>query len=159
MRERFSSRQPSPLWLLSRQNILRVLSTDSSRDCPEIIGTRSASAFSHHHPRQKEDAKPTIREIFLPLRVVEHAPTTPCACRKRTRSSLGPPPQGEGVQICPPHTPPTPLPPRGGVTQTKKLRAPLVGAQGYQSFPLSKPVAGQHIALHAVLAYRASPSS
>ena len=33
---------------------------------------------------------------------------------------------------------------------------PLVGAQGYQRFPLSKPVVGQNIALGAVPAYRAS---
>ena len=30
------------------------------------------------------------------------------------------------------------------------LRSSLVGAQGYQKFPLSKPGAGQSIALHAV---------
>ena len=32
----------------------------------------------------------------------------------------------------------------------------LVGAQGYQMFPLFKPVVGLNIALHAVPAYRAS---
>ena len=43
--------------------------------------------------------------------------------------------------------------PRGGLPQMQKLRAPLVGAQGYQKFPLSKPVVGQNIALHVVPAY------
>ena len=38
----------------------------------------------------------------------------------------------------------------------QKLRAPLVRTQGCQRFPLSKPAAGQNIALHAVPAYRAS---
>ena len=33
---------------------------------------------------------------------------------------------------------------------------PLVGAMGYQRFPLSKPVAGQNTALHALPADRAS---
>ena len=54
--------------------------------------------------------------------------------------------------------------PRGGEPRMQKLRPPppphpvthLVGAQGYQRFPLSKPVIGQTIALHAVCAYRAS---
>ena len=46
--------------------------------------------------------------------------------------------------------------PCGGVTQMQKLRALLVGAQGYHKFPLSKPVVGQNIALDAVPAYRAS---
>ena len=31
-----------------------------------------------------------------------------------------------------------------------------MGAQGYEWFPLSKPVVGQNIALHAVPAYRVS---
>ena len=39
----------------------------------------------------------------------------------------------------------------------QKLRASEVGAQGYQRFPLSKPVVGGNIALRAVPAYRASP--
>ena len=38
----------------------------------------------------------------------------------------------------------------------QKLRAPLVGSEGCQRFPFSKPVVGQSIALHAVPAYRAS---
>ena len=38
----------------------------------------------------------------------------------------------------------------------QKLRALLVGAQGYQSFPLSKHVVGPDIFLDAVPAYRAS---
>ena len=38
----------------------------------------------------------------------------------------------------------------------QKVKTPLVGAQGYQMFPLSKPVVGQNIALHAVPAYGAS---
>ena len=33
---------------------------------------------------------------------------------------------------------------------------PLVGAHGYHRFPLSKPVVGPNIALHAVSAYRAT---
>ena len=43
--------------------------------------------------------------------------------------------------------------------QIQKLRPPLpnrVGAQGYESVPISKPVVGQNIALHAMPAYRAS---
>ena len=40
---------------------------------------------------------------------------------------------------------------RGGVPRMQKL-----GDQGYQRFPLSKPVVGQNIALHAVPVYRAS---
>ena len=32
----------------------------------------------------------------------------------------------------------------------------LVGAQGCERFPLSKPVVGQNVALHAVPVYRAS---
>ena len=38
----------------------------------------------------------------------------------------------------------------------QKLKASVVGAQGYQRFPLSKPVAGQNMAVGAVPAYRAS---
>ena len=38
----------------------------------------------------------------------------------------------------------------------QKLKAPLVGAQGYQWFPLSKHVVGQKISLDAVPAYTAS---
>ena len=39
----------------------------------------------------------------------------------------------------------------------QKLKAPpLVGAQGYQRFPRSKPVVGQNIASGDVPAYRAS---
>ena len=48
-----------------------------------------------------------------------------------------------------------PSPPRG-VPRMHKLRAPLVEAQGYQRFPLSEPVVGRNVALHAVPAYRAS---
>ena len=47
-------------------------------------------------------------------------------------------------------------PPRDGVPRMQKLRTPLVAAQGYQRFPLSRPVVGQNIALDAVPAYRAS---
>ena len=46
--------------------------------------------------------------------------------------------------------------PHGGVQWMQKLRTPLVGAQGYQRFLLSKPVVGQNIALHAAPADRAS---
>ena len=47
--------------------------------------------------------------------------------------------------------------PRGGVPRMQKLRGPLlVGAKHNQRFPLSKPVVGRYIALHAVPAYRAS---
>ena len=56
----------------------------------------------------------------------------------------------------PPPTPPTPAMGYHGVPQMQKLRAPLVGAQGYQRFPLSRPVVGLDIALDAVTAYRAS---
>ena len=45
---------------------------------------------------------------------------------------------------------------RGGVPRTHKLRSPLVGALGYQRFPLSKPGEHQNIALHAVPADRNS---
>ena len=45
---------------------------------------------------------------------------------------------------------------RGGVPRMQKLKVPLVGAQGYQRFPLSKPVVCQNIALDALPAYRAS---
>ena len=38
----------------------------------------------------------------------------------------------------------------------QKLKDPLVGAQGYQRFPLSKPVIGQIIALGTVPVHRAS---
>ena len=34
--------------------------------------------------------------------------------------------------------------PHGGVPRMQKLRASLVGAQGYQRFLLSKPVVGQN---------------
>ena len=64
------------------------------------------------------------------LRVSEKAPS----------GSLGPPPQGEGVQICPP--------PRWGTADTEDIPPPhprQVGSQGYQRFPLSKPVVGQNI--------------
>ena len=43
----------------------------------------------------------------------------------------------------------------GGVTWMQNLKVSLVGAQGYQRFPLSKPVLGQNIGLDAVPAYRA----
>ena len=45
--------------------------------------------------------------------------------------------------------------PCGGVPQMQNLRVPLVAAQGYRRFPLSKHVS-LNIALRAVLAYRAS---
>ena len=38
----------------------------------------------------------------------------------------------------------------------QKFKTPLVGAQVYQRFPLSKPVVGQNVALRAVLACRAA---
>ena len=39
----------------------------------------------------------------------------------------------------------------------QKNRGPtLVGAHGYQRFPLSKPAVGKNIALHALSAYRVS---
>ena len=81
--------------------------------------------------------------VFLfPLRV---CPATHCACRKRRLSCFGPPPQGEGVQICAPPPPPPPLrpPSNGGVPKVPK---------GTQRYPLSKPVVGQNIALCAVSA-------
>ena len=40
--------------------------------------------------------------------------------------------------------------PAMGYRRMQKTSAPLVGAQGYQMFPLSKPVVGRDIALHAV---------
>ena len=49
-------------------------------------------------------------EIVLEGRV---CPTTHRACRKRRLSSLGPPPQCEGVKISPPPPPPPPPPPLG----------------------------------------------
>ena len=42
---------------------------------------------------------------------------------------------------------------RGGVPWMQKLRTPLVGALGYQSFSLCKPVVRQNIALHASFAF------
>ena len=39
--------------------------------------------------------------------------------------------------------------PCGGVPRMQKLNVPLLGAQGYETFPLSKPVVGQNIALDA----------
>ena len=45
--------------------------------------------------------------------------------------------------------------PRWGTADALKLRTPLVGAQGYTTFPLHKPVVGQNIVLDAVSAYRA----
>ena len=50
-------------------------------------------------------------------------------------------------------TPPSPL---GGVPWMQKLKALVVAAQGYQRFPLSKPVVGQNIAVDAGPSYRAS---
>ena len=46
----------------------------------------------------------------------------------------------------------------GGVPRMQILSAPppLVGAQGYQRFPLSKPAVGWNVGLHAVPVYRAS---
>ena len=38
----------------------------------------------------------------------------------------------------------------------QKLSAPVVGAQGYQRFPLYKSVVGRNIDLHAVPDFRAS---
>ena len=64
-------------------------------------------------------------------------PASHCACRKRRLSSLGPPPQGEGVPIC--------------SLRMEKLRSPIPGES-----PLSKPAVGRSIALHALPAYRAS---
>ena len=46
--------------------------------------------------------------------------------------------------------------PRGGVPRMQKLSAPLMGAQGYQRFPLSKPVVRRNIAVYAAPVYRAS---
>ena len=75
--------------------------------------------------------------------------TSHCGCRKRRLSTLGPLPQGEPAQICPP-------PSTAGVPRMQKFGAHLVGAQGYQRFPLSKSMVGQNIAVHAVPAYMAS---
>ena len=78
-------------------------------------------------------------------------------------SILGPPPQGHGAQISlppppppppppgpggsktPPPPPPPPRPRRGGVQRMQKLNVILVGGQGYQRFPVSKPVVGRNI--------------
>ena len=51
-----------------------------------------------------------------------------------------------------------PPPPPAVGYRGSRLRTSLVGAQDYiyQRFPLSKPVVGQKIALHAVPAFRAS---
>ena len=51
-----------------------------------------------HHPPQHSS------KTLFSLRVwgSRMYPTTHCACRKRRLSSMGPPPQGQGVQICPP---------------------------------------------------------
>ena len=46
--------------------------------------------------------------------------------------------------------------PCGGVPQMQKSKAPLLGAQGYLRFPLSKLVLGKNITLDAVPAYRVS---
>ena len=67
-------------------------------------------------------------------------------------SSSGPPPPGQGVELCP-H-------PAVGYRQCRNL-APtphciLIGAQGYQRFSCAKPVIGSSIALHAVPAVRTS---
>ena len=43
-------------------------------------------------------------------------------------------------------------------TSDAEIKDPLVEAQGYQGFPLSKPAVGQNIALDAVPAYGASSS-
>ena len=42
------------------------------------------------------------------------------------------------------------------VLQDAEIKGPLVGAQGYQRFPLSKPAVGWNVGLHAVPVYRAS---
>ena len=39
---------------------------------------------------------------------------------------------------------------RAGVPRMPKLQVPLLGAQGYQRFPFSKPVVGHNIAVDAV---------
>ena len=44
----------------------------------------------------------------------------------------------------------------GGAIIKPSIKKQMVGAQGYQRFPLSKPVVGRNIALDAVPAYRAS---
>ena len=62
--------------------------------------------------------------------VVRIFPTTPCACRKRWLSSLGPPPSAR--RGCSNNM----SSPRGGVPRMQKFKAFLIGAQGYQRFPL-----------------------
>ena len=47
---------------------------------------------------------------------------------------------------------------RGGEPRMQKLSASLVRAQGYQRFPLFKPVVGRNIALHAVHALGLLPT-
>ena len=42
------------------------------------------------------------------------------------------------------------------LSQMQKLRVPVVGAEGCQRIPLSKPVVGSNIDLHALSAYKAS---
>ena len=71
-------------------------------------------------------------------------------------SCLGPPPQGEDVQICPPPSPPPTMGYRGCRNQR-----PQLGALGYHRFPLSKPVVGQlcmMCLLTGLLPTRFSPS-
>ena len=60
------------------------------------------------------------------------------------------------VIFCVPHPAVSSLLPHGGVPRMQKLMAPNGGSEGYRRFPLSKPVVGRNIALHAVSAYRAS---
>ena len=50
--------------------------------------------------------------------------------------------------------------PQWGTADAEIKHPPLVGSQGYRRFPFSKPVVlvGPNIALHAVPAYKASPS-
>ena len=80
-------------------------------------------------------------------------PTTHCACCKRRLGSLGPPPQGEVVHICAPT--PTPPPRLGTVDAEIEPPPPMLGAQGYQMFPISKTVVGPNIAVYAAPTYKA----
>ena len=147
---------------VSRRILLSVLSTwsvMSSMISAHINweGNEKTGAF-HCCPetdRDRDKAREHLHYLWTKS-AIDLFPTSPCGygvvkyarwhclCHKRQLSSLGPPPQGEGVQICP-----TPTPLRCGTADAEIKGLPLMGAQGYQRFPLSKP-------FHAVPAYRAS---
>ena len=93
---------------------------------------------------------------LLPLRVwgSRICPTTRCECHQEATKQFRTTSARQGCSNLPTHPTPAGYP---RIQKSPPTYTPLVGAQGYPRFPLSKPVmVSLNIALHAVSAYGAS---